>query len=114
MEERPHIKRYTLDLTLKPDYTYFVYPFHVLSTNRILNTVISRYERKGTIRAHKDLADIYKLTGVKGLFYGLVPYTVNHLFNNLQIFGSSDDEFSHPTGKYWFAFTLLMWNPLNI
>ena len=87
---------------------------HVLATNRILNTSISRYPRKGNIRFHKDLGDIYRLAGIKGLYYGLVPYTMNYLFNNVTLFGTTDNEIVHPIGKYWFVGSLLLWNPLNI
>ena len=37
-------------MTIKNDYTIPIYPIHVLSTNRILDTVISRSESKKPAR----------------------------------------------------------------
>ena len=62
-----------------------VYPLHVLCTNRILNTMISRNRTnktnsgtKGSII--KDFTNIHRLSGV---FIGLVPYTLAY-FGSMQ------------------------------
>lgn len=47
-------------------------------------------------------------------FNGLLPYTFNHVLNNWEIFGDPDQEYDDPRGKYWFYFTVMLWNPLNI
>lgn len=47
-------------------------------------------------------------------FKGLSPYLLNYIFNNLEIFGDPDHEIVDKRGKYWFYFTILLWNPLNI
>lgn len=44
----------------------------------------------------------------------MTPYVGNFLFNHLEVFGTSDKEYEHEKGYYWFMFTLAMWNPLNI
>jgi len=54
------------------------------------------------------------LHGPLALFSGLVPYTLNHLLNNSEIFGDPDAEYTDPKGKYWFYLTVGLWNPLNI
>jgi len=67
-----------------------IYPMHVLSTNRIVNTIISRKENFRGIRLTDDLKDIYRLRGVRGYFYGIVPYSLNYFLNNVQFFGNAD------------------------
>ena len=52
--------------------------------------------------------------GPMAFFYGLTPYVVNHLLNNIEPFGDPDQEFADPKGQYWFYLTIFLWNPLNI
>eukprot|EP00347_Sterkiella_histriomuscorum_P019673 403340724 len=87
---------------------------HVLSTNRILDTIISRHHNVAKTRIVQDFKDIHRLQGFRGYLFGLTPYMTNFLFNHLEIFGNSDEEWNHETGWYWFILTIGVWNPLNI
>ena len=57
---------------------------------------------------------MYGKFGAFAFFKGLTPYLINHLLHNVEIFGNPDSEYADPRGKYWFYFTMLLWNPLNI
>jgi hypothetical protein len=86
-----------------------------LSTNRIVDSIISRNKRERSLtRSFKDLRDIKGLFGWRALFFGLTPYTINNFTNNVEFFESTDAEFEHKYGFYWFLFTVALWNPLNI
>jgi hypothetical protein len=89
----------------------FIYPIHILATNRILSTVISRHNQDLTFRSIKDIKDIYRLRGIKAFFYGLFPYTLNFVFANTNI------KIDPPMIKSeigLIAMSLLTYNPLNI
>jgi hypothetical protein len=62
----------------------------------------------------RDFQQITRLHGPLALFYGITPYALNHLLNNNEIFGDPDEEYADPRGKYWFYFTVGLWNPFNI
>jgi hypothetical protein len=87
---------------------------HVLTTNRVLDTIISRKKAVSNFRIVGDFKDIYRICGVRGFFYGLLPYSLNYLLNNVNFYGSVDEDFTMPLGKAWFFFSLMMWSPLNI
>ena len=102
-------------MDFKEDYTLLLYPFHVLSTNRILESIISRNRKEDkTIRMFSDFKDIKKLHGLRGFYLGLSPYLLNYGLNNIEFFGNSDEELEHPLGKYWFGFSIALWNPVNM
>ena len=62
----------------------------------------------------EDFKDIYKLRGIKGYFYGLVPYSIGYLLNNVSLFKTPDEEYENAYGKYWFYISIFLWNPVNI
>lgn len=103
-----------MTVNFEPDFSMYIYPMHVLSTNRILNTIISRKENFRGPKLFDDLKDVYRLRGLKGYFFGIVPYSLNYFMNNVQFFGNADEEFNDPQGYKWFVLTMLLWNPINI
>ena len=62
----------------------------------------------------RDLRHIQRIYGISAVFNGFTAYTINNLLNNTEFFGDPDQEFADPKGQYWFYFTMLLWNPLNI
>lgn len=52
-------------------YSIFVYPFHTLATNRILNTVISRKNSNSMIT---DFKDMWRIGGRNAIFAGYSTY----------------------------------------
>jgi hypothetical protein len=111
-----------LGYDLRPDYTLLIYPIHVWATNRMLHTMIARdfqyYQRnkkgKQPLGLMRDARQILRMHGPLAFFGGITPYLINHLFNNLEIFGDPDSEYADPRGYYWYYFTVFFWNPLNI
>ena len=39
---------------------------------------------------------------------------MNYFFNNVELFGSTDEEYEHPIGRYWFYFSVAFSNPVNL
>ena len=72
-----------MTVNFEPDFSMYIYPMHVLSTNRILNTIISRKENFRGPKLFDDLKDVYRLRGLKGYFFGIVPYSLNYFMNNV-------------------------------
>lgn len=110
-----------LGYDLRPDYTLYIYPIHVWATNRMLHTMIARdltyhlkHKKSLMPSIGRDAQHIYRMHGPLAFFSGITPYLANHLLNNLELFGDPDEEFADARGKYWFYFTMLFWNPLNI
>ena len=101
-------------IKITPDFTMLIYPIHVLSTNRIINTIIYRKNPKSKFRALDDLRTMYRIQGVRAFFLGLVPYSITAFINHTEYFSSQDGEVGDDVGNFWFFFGLLMWNPLNI
>ena len=62
----------------------------------------------------RDFRHIQKIYGASAFLNGLTAYTINHLLNNTEFFGDPDQEYADSKGQYWFYFTMLLWNPLNI
>ncbi len=83
---------------VRPDYTMYIYPVHVWSTNRMLHTMISReliqhnqQKNKGIVSSmFRDLRHIQRMHGISALFNGFTAYTINHLLNNTEFFGDPD------------------------
>jgi len=48
------------------------YPLHTLSTNRILNTVISR--KVANRNMLQDLRDMFRIGGFRAIYAGIVPF----------------------------------------
>ena len=113
-------------LTIDHDYTIPIYLIHVLATNRILDTVISRSEVNkparyffrislyNSYRMFTDLKNMYKIGGIRSYFAGFVPYSLNFFFNHVKFFENSDAEFNDKFGKYFFITSIALWNPINI
>ena len=60
----------------KKDLSIFVYPLHVLTTNRICDTIISRQNQKGKwLRFPNDFNNI---RSISGLMIGFTPYCISH------------------------------------
>ena len=55
-----------------------------------------------------------KVVRGNGLFSGLLAYSANHVLNNWEVFGDPDAEYEDARGKYWFWFSVSLWNPLNL
>lgn len=109
-----NLGEFDYEFVITHDYTLLIYPMHVLSTNRILDTIISRNENVNGNKMRQDFKDIRKLRGFKGYYYGLVPYTLNYFLNHAEFFGNADEEYNDKYGYYWFMLTLALWNPINI
>lgn len=78
--------------TESKDYSMPIYPLHVLSTNRMCDTMISRKVDAGKFRIISDLGTIRSLSG---LFAGLLPYTICYCRNfiDYQVFKKEDGLF---------------------
>ena len=66
-----------------------MYPMHVLCTNRVCDTVISRSSNPNKIRILSDFRNIYSLTGV---FIGIIPYTLSYLYSCFTIKKYKNDD----------------------
>ncbi|CDW89502.1 UNKNOWN [Stylonychia lemnae] len=95
-------------IQINNDYSLPIYPIHVLSTNRILDTIISRNE------VNKPASNMYKLRGIGAYFAGFVPYSINFFFNNVEFQYKADEEVNHPLANYYLISTIALWNPINI
>ena len=105
---------FTEDLTLNP----LIYPINVIVTNRIVNSPISRSYAKRQINfpvatSMKDVSNITKNVGFKGLFMGAGAQALTYSMLNVHFFGgNSDQEYEHPIGFYLCLLTIPLFNPL--
>ena len=65
----------------KVDYSILTYPLHVLATNRICDTVVSRQKSKGGFRFVQDFSTI---RSVSGLYIGFLPYLGSYVYTSFQ------------------------------
>lgn len=85
-----------------------VYPFHTLSTNRILNTVISRKTKQRNLFA--DFRDMWQIGGSRVLMAGVLPATFFSLLAVASadvIWAKKNQERSSYFFKFHYGFSLL-------
>lgn len=102
-------KDYSLTITLpslQPDLSFLIYPLHVLTTNRIVNTAIFRRQHTSLFRFHKDFSDLRKINGVKGWFAGIVPFTLSYFV------GEESGNMEESKSVWPYLTFLLTYNPL--
>ena len=59
------------------------YPLHVLATNRICETVVSRRRTAPTAQGgNRMLQDFSTIRNISGLFIGLVPYCIAYAYSS--------------------------------
>ena len=62
------------------DHSILTYPLHVLATNRICETVVSR--RRSQPSGNRVIQDLNTIRSISGLFIGLVPYCLAYAYSS--------------------------------
>ena len=65
------------------DHSILTYPLHVLATNRICETVVSR-RRAASAQpgGNRIIQDLSTIRNISGLFIGLVPYCLAYTYSS--------------------------------
>ena len=63
------------------DHSILTYPLHVLATNRICETVVSRRRAQPT-GGNRVIQDLNTIRSISGLFIGLVPYCIAYIYSS--------------------------------
>ena len=113
---------YETNINFEKDITLFpwFYPLHILTTNRMIDSPISRINEKRTFRVPvfngmQDLASIIKMMGVRSMYMGFGASTLNYFANSTRYFGNNnDEEYDHPIGFYSVLVGMIAMNPLQM
>lgn len=92
----------------------FLYPMHVLSTNRILKTSITKQSDFSKINIFRELGELAS-KGLPGMWRGFVPFCVSQFMHLLPLgFGAAASSIGTPYGLGALAFGTLLANPFEI